>query len=267
MITESLLADGDKVVKYYTGLPSYELLKTIFEFAIVSLPSGFFTSCCNIFEQFLIVLRLNLGDQDLAYRFGIHQSTVSRYFNKWLDVLYEKFALFVSWPKRDQLMKTMPAEFRNNFRKCVIIIDCFEVFTERPTSLMARAQTWSNYRKHNTVKFLIGITPQGSVAFISKGWGGRVSDIHLTENCGLLKHLLPGDVVLADRGFNIQQAASMYCAEVKIPPYTKGKKQLSKLKIDVSCHADYLILEFMLKGSLEWSGRNTPFSNPPCQLT
>ena len=95
MITESLLADGDKVVKYYTGLPSYELLKTIFEFAIVSLPSGFFTSCCNIFEQFLIVLRLNLGDQDLAYRFGIHQSTVSRYFNKWLDVLYEKFALFV----------------------------------------------------------------------------------------------------------------------------------------------------------------------------
>ena len=97
---------------------------------------------------------------------------------------------------------------------------------------MARAQTWSNYKKHNTVKFLIGITPQGSVVFISKGWVGRVSDIHLTKNCGLLKHLLPGDVVLADRGFNIQEATSMYCAEVKIPPYTKGKKQLSKLEID-----------------------------------
>ena len=24
----------------------------------------------------------------------------------------------------------------------------------------------------------------------------------------------------------------MYCAEVKIPPYTKGKKQLSKMEID-----------------------------------
>ena len=118
--------------------------------------------------------------------------------------------------------------------KCVIIIDSFEVFTERPTSLMARAQTWSNYKKHNTVKFLIGITPQGSVAFISKGWGGRVSSIHLIENCGLLKHLLLGDVVLAGWGFNIQEAAGMYCAEVKIPPYTKGKKQLSKLEIDVA---------------------------------
>ena len=145
-------------------------------------------------------------------------------------MLYETLSPFVSWSERDQLMKTMSAEFQINFQKCVIIIDCFEVFTERPTSLMARAQTWSNYKKYNTVKFLIGITPQGSV---SKGWGGRVSDIHLTENCGLLKHLLPGDVV-ADQGFNIQEAASMYCAEVKIPPYTKGKKQLSKLEIDMA---------------------------------
>ena len=105
--------------------------------------------------------------------------------------------MFVCWPEREHLLKTMPMEFWKNFRKCVIIIDCFEVFIERPTSLMARAQTWSNYKKHNTVKFLIGITPQGSIAFISKGWGGRVSDIHLTENCGLLRNFLPGDVVLA----------------------------------------------------------------------
>ena len=55
----------------------------------------------------------------------------------------------------------------------------------------------------------------------------------MTENCGLLKHLLPRNVVLADQAFNIQEAASMYCAEVKILPYTKGKKQFSKLEIDV----------------------------------
>jgi len=128
-------------------------------------------------------------------------------------------------------MKTMPMEFQKNFRKRAIIIDCFEVFIERSTSLMARAQT---YRKHNTVKFLIGITPQGSVAFISKGWGGRVSDVHITENCGLLKNLLPGNIVLADLGFNIQEAAGLLCAEVRLPPFTRGKKQLSKVEIDVA---------------------------------
>ena len=137
----------------------------------MDLPSSLFSGCaCSPFQQFLIVLiklRLAIGDQDLAYRFGIHQSTVSRYFNKWLDILYRKLSVFVSWPEREQLLKTMPADFRKNFGKCVIVIDCFEVFIERPTSLMARAQTWSNYKKHNTVKFLIGITPQGTIAFIS----------------------------------------------------------------------------------------------------
>ena len=41
----------------------------------------------------------------------------------------------------------------------------------------------------------------------SKGWGGRVSDVHLTENCALHSKLLPGDVILADCGFTIDQAA------------------------------------------------------------
>ena len=76
---------------------------------------------------------------------------------------------------------------------------------------------------------MIGITPQGSIAFISKGWGGRVSDVHLIENCGLWSKLLPGDVILEDCAFTIEQAAGVYCAEVKIPPFTKGKKQLIQL--------------------------------------
>ena len=99
---------------------------------------------------------------------------------------------------------------------------------------MARAQTFSNYKKHNTVKFLIGISPQGSIAFISKGWGGRVSDVYLTENCGILEKLLPGDMILADPGFTIQEAASLFCAEVKISPFTKGEKQLSKAEVDTA---------------------------------
>ena len=39
---------------------------------------------------------------------------------------------------------------------------------------------------------------------------------------------------MADRGFTIQSVAGMYCAEVKIPPFTKGKKQLTKVDIDTA---------------------------------
>ena len=90
----------------------------------------------------------------------------------------------------------------------------------------------SGQKHHNTVKFLIGIAPQGVITFVSKGWGGRVSDKHLTECSGILDHLLPGDLVLADRGFNVQDTVGLHCAEVKLPPSTKGKKQLSQVDVD-----------------------------------
>ena len=84
------------------------------------------------------------------------------------------------------------------------------------------------------MKFLIGFTPQGTISFISKAWGGRVSDKLLTENSGLLDYLLPGDVVLADRGFTCSDYAGVVMAEIKMPPFTKGKKQLSKMEVDWS---------------------------------
>ena len=87
---------------------------------------------------------------------------------------------------------------------------------------MAHAQTFSHYKNHNTVKFLIGIAPQGVVSFVSHVWGGRASDRHITENCGLLKHLNPDDVILADRGFTVEDSVAMYCAKLKTPAFTKG---------------------------------------------
>jgi len=51
---------------------------------------------------------------------------------------------------------------------------------------------------------------------------------------GLLQHLLPGDVVLADRGFTIEESVGLLCAVVKHPPFTRGKPQLSKLEVDTS---------------------------------
>ena len=62
--------------------------------------------------------------------------------------------------------------------------------------------------------------------------GGHISDQYLTENCGIFDHLLPGDLVLADKGFSVWGAVSLYCAEVKLPPFTKGKKQLSCYEVD-----------------------------------
>ena len=117
-------------------------------------------------------------------------------------------------------------DFRKYCPDCVVIVDCFEIFFDRPSALLPRAQTYSSYKHHNTDKYVIGITPQGTVSFISDGWGGRVSDKFLTESCGLLNKLLPGDTVLADQGFDIKDSVGLYCATVTLPAFTRGKKQL-----------------------------------------
>ena len=187
------------------------------------------------FQKFLLTiirLRLNLSGRDLGYRFGgISDSTVSRTFLHVVDVLYQRLKPLIIWPDRDVLGKTLPMDFCKHCPNCVVIIDCFEIFLDRSLNPLARALTFSSYKHHNTVKYLIGITPQGTVSFISEGWGGRVSDKYLTENSGLLDHLTPGDVILADRGFDIQESVGLFCSTVKILAFTKGKKQLSGIEV------------------------------------
>ena len=43
-----------------------------------------------------------------------------------------------------------------------------------------------------------------------------------------------GDIILADRGFTCDEYARMAMAEIKTPPFTKGKKQLEKVNVDWS---------------------------------
>lgn len=73
----------------------------------------------------------------------------------------------VYWPERYQLWHTMPMCFRYSFgKKVTVIIDRFEVFIEKPSNLLARAQTFSLYKHHNTIKILIDITPQGTICCV-----------------------------------------------------------------------------------------------------
>lgn len=84
------------------------------------------------------------------------------------------------------------------------------------------------------MKFLIGITPTGCISFLSKAWGGRVSDDQLTRSSGILQKLCPGDVVMADRGFRLQEDFGMLQCELVVPSFTKGKLQLSAKEVELS---------------------------------
>ncbi|XP_060581210.1 uncharacterized protein LOC132737861 [Ruditapes philippinarum] len=237
-LNESSFENNDEKVKYYTGLPNSIMLMTVFDFVKDYIPKQRVNSELSQFERLIMTLmrlKLNFPVQYLAYQFNTSTSTVSRTFTTMIHILFVRFKHLLYWPKREELRQTMPLEFRKSFgQKTAVIIDCFEVFIQRPKNLLARAQTWSSYKHTNTVKFLVGITPQGSISFLSKAWGGRASDKYITENCGILGKLLPGDLVLADRGFDIADSVGMCCAQVNIPAFTKGKAQLSAIDVETT---------------------------------
>ena len=45
--------------------------------------------------------------------------------------------------------------------------------------------------------------------------------------------------MLPDWGFNIKESVGLYCATVKFPPFTKGRKQLSGIDIEHAGSAYY----------------------------
>ncbi|GFW42851.1 uncharacterized protein TNCV_1212581 [Trichonephila clavipes] len=98
-------------------------------------------------------------------------------------------------------------------------------------NLDGRALTFSQYKSHNTVKFLIACTPLGKVSFVSKLYGGRTSDKQIIQLSGFLEQIRPGDVIFADRGFPVKDLVAERGASLVLPASTKGKKQLSSAEV------------------------------------
>ena len=107
--------------------------------------------------------------EDLGHRFQISQASVSRIWNTWVPLIANSLNPLIVWPERDVVRDNTPSSFKSTYGKVVSIIDCFEIFIECPHNLTARAQTRSNYKHNNTVKYLISITPSGT---INLGWKG-----------------------------------------------------------------------------------------------
>ena len=231
------LKNNGKVLRFYTGFSSYTVLMALFQLVSSAVLEGGAAKLSHFdyFNLMLMKLRLNASNYDLGFRFGVSESTVSRAFTKWIEAMDIRLSFLITWPGRDSIQKTMPFCFQPHYGlKVTSIIDCFELFIEKPSNLLAKSFTWSQYKHYNTAKYLISISPQGLISYISKGWGGCVSDKHIVEHSGYLNNLLPGDVVLANRGFDVADSVAMLGATLDIPAFTRGCEQLAPSDVEVT---------------------------------
>ena len=226
--------DSDDNILFFTGLPSRAVFVWLVSFLTCILPASELLEPADVLLLVLMKLRLNVPHKDLAYRFGVSISFVSSTIDAALPQIAEKLKFLVRWPRKDDVLRTRPQCFKETFPKCVSVIDFTEVFIEAPSNFSARAATYSNYKHTNTIKFLVSITPCGSVSFVSRAFCGRTSDKVITNKSGYLDKIEHGDAVLADRGFLIRDELASRGAELLIPAFLKGKHQLSAREVETS---------------------------------
>lgn len=245
------IKDDNSAILFYTGFPSYKALMSFYEYIEPKLEKMQYwkgehlikgshpyqedekrkkpgpSRKLSFLDEFLLVLmRLKAGlfVQDLADRFGISISLVSRICITWINLLYFELKDIFPFPTQELVRKNMPEEFAK-FASTRIILDCTELFIQRPSAMLAQSETWSDYKHHNTWKLLVGVTPNGQVSFLSDLWGGRVSDKQITRESGVLALLDSGDNVMVDRGFDIRDILPDGVT-LNMPPFLAGRDQL-----------------------------------------
>lgn len=229
---EAFVNDDDKTC-FFTGISSFVLMKAIFKKIENDLPTSKKLTKFEIFYITLVRMRHDLSFTYLAYQFDTNREIISKYWHKGLEVLYYRLRGSIVFPSRADIAKTMPVAFQMAFdNKITIIIDCFEVFIQKSSNIKTANQTWSNYKHNHTAKYLIGTSPQGVIIFISDAFGGRASDKFITENSGFLDHIKEGDVIMADRGFLIENALASKGANLQMPAFTKGCNQLHPIDVE-----------------------------------
>ncbi|XP_064489664.1 uncharacterized protein LOC135401290 [Ornithodoros turicata] len=177
---------------------------------------------------FLMKLKLGVSLTALGALFGVTKSTASRVFHLMLDHLSTKLEKWIFVPPRTTIKDTMPACFTANYPNCTFIIDCTEVRTETPSDPEQQHYLYSHYKGGYTLKWLVGIIPNGMIAFVSEPYGGRHSDSLITRQSGFLTHVLPGDLVMSDKGFPaIKTTMEEQGAVLLMPPFNTGGGQLS----------------------------------------
>ncbi|KAF3851634.1 hypothetical protein F7725_013406, partial [Dissostichus mawsoni] len=110
------LAGSDEDIRFYTRL-FYKairmlLMATNLPHTSISLPFGNWwsqqmMSCC----MFLMHLSVGLHLRDLAERFGIHRTTVSRIISTWTHFLYQLLGSKRLWIPREVVRAHLPTEF------------------------------------------------------------------------------------------------------------------------------------------------------------
>ncbi|XP_065894613.1 uncharacterized protein [Dysidea avara] len=203
----------------YTGLPR-KVFECLLAWIIPAVRKRGARDELDPSQKLLLVMmrvRYNFPQSDLAFRFNIDQSTVSRILNQWIPMLKVQLKQLIRWPQTTIGPIDPPYNLLPN---AVAIIDGTEIFIERPSNLATQKSSYSDYKSHTTVKYLVAIdTFTGVFVYVSPGFSGNSSDRFTIEHSGILDQLKPGQRILADKGYNARDLFAQKRCFLTIPSF------------------------------------------------
>ena len=164
MYTREWYENYSETVPFYTSVPSLAVLGIVYDRIKWHLSEAMKLSRYQQLLVWRVKLKMNYLFRDIAYQLNVSVSRVQRVFHYTLNALYVELHFLIQWHSSsgENLRKSMPMRFRQEFgNKVVVIIDCFELFTEKPSGAVNTVLAYSNCKHLHTVKNLIGIDPQG----------------------------------------------------------------------------------------------------------
>lgn len=197
---------NDRNVKYFTGLPSLNVLKALalcYEEAQPPSARRHFNSVERIVLT-LMKLRHNSNNSFMMALFNCCLSSSAIIAAEAIPVLAEIFRPLVYLPPKKETVKSTPKFFKelSNVR---VIIGCMQIPLSQPDSLSCALHCHSVDRTELTAKYLIAVTTGGLIAHVSRGYGGRMSDSEVFERSGLIELLDAGsDAIMADPTFALE---------------------------------------------------------------
>ena len=90
------------------------------------------------------------------------------------------------WPTRDLVAQYTPQQF-SKYPNTRVIIDCTELYIQRPSSLVSQSETFSNYKHHNTFKvWQASLLVELSHLYLSCGDEERLTKYDYCSKCGIM---------------------------------------------------------------------------------
>jgi hypothetical protein len=226
--------NDDEGLHFYSGLGTYSRFKMIlYTLGPAAEHLNYFqgiTPTIDIDNQFfltLLKLRQHKTNFEISRLFKVNEPMVTSIFVTWINFMYAEWGELNWWPSRDLVRYFTPTDFKLKFPTTRVIIDGTECPIMKPKQPILQQATFSTYKNRNTVKVLVGCSPGGLVSFCSHAFGGTSSDRQIAERSALRTLREPGDSIMADKGFNVQDLFVPYNVSINIPTFFAKKNRMS----------------------------------------